>query len=59
VSRENIDVARLEGRSDPNPLTQVRVGDFDGDSSVDLAFNIVIGPWDNMEIMTLTNVETI
>ena len=59
VSRENIDVARLEGRSDPNPLTQVRVGDFDGDSSVDLAFNIVNGPWDNMEIMTLTNVETI
>jgi hypothetical protein len=59
VSRENIDVARLEGRSDPNPLTQVRVGDFNGDSSVDLAFNIVNGPWDNMEIMTLTNVETI
>ena len=59
VLRSNIDVDKLTGRSEPNSLNQVRVGDFDGDNTIDLAFNVVNGAWDSMEIMTLTNVEVI
>ena len=59
ASRENLDVNKITGKSDPNSLNQVRTGDFNGDSATDLAFNVVYGAWDSMEIMTLTNVEVI
>ena len=59
VLRDNIDVNKLSGRSEPNSLNQVRVGDFDGDGANDLVFNVVNGSWDSIDIMMLTNVEVI
>jgi hypothetical protein len=42
-----------------NDLTQVRVGDFDGDGLVDLAFNQHNAIDDQMVVMTLLNAEVI